>query len=780
MESIVLGAKDWIWISAIALLAISAMVIWSYSQRSHLSGLRFLAVMCKVLAVASLALCLLEPMKRTERPRPGANIMAMVVDTSRSMEIRAPEESMSRLERMRPALQSEATWQSRLAQDFDVRRYVFSDRLQARAELGELDFEGNNSSLQESITTLQNRFSKRPVAGMVLFSDGLATDKAQELLNDEFSFPIYPVVLGEETQHKDLVLSNAAVTVSSFELAPASVEATLEAIGLHGSDVVVRLIDSKGETLEQQRLTLDSDQFSRRVRFQFQPSEPGFQFVSMRAMLAREDGEAKELTSRVEVTTANNQLMFPVNRGGGPFRILYVAGRPNWEFKFLRRALEEDVEIKLQGLVRIAKKEPKFSFRDKGVEDVNPLVAGFSDNEETAEQYDEPVLVRIGVGDEDQLKAGFPSSEESLYFYHAIIIDDLESSFFTPQQMMLLRKFVADRGGGLLMLGGQESFIGGGYLDTPLGDVLPVYLRGQEKRELKDLPLRYQPTRDGALQPWLRLRANESDERQRLEEMPGFQVWNSVSDVKPGATVLSELIGAGASIPGLVSQRFGEGRSLALLVGDFWRWSMHREKEETDDLAQNWRQIVRWLTTDVPKRIEVDVAPPEQALEPFRVAVRVRDSLFKPLDNASVQLTVTEPDGKEVKATATLDSNKPGLYVADYWAQSDGGYRCQIDVIGPDGEVFDPLQTGWAAQPSAIEFAKVQVDHDFLQSLAERSGGEVVKLDDLESFVAELPTKKVPISEARIEPLWHQPWLIVLAIGFLCLEWGLRRWKGLP
>ena len=31
-----------------------------------------------------------------------------------------------------------------------------------------------------------------------------------------------------------------------------------------------------------------------------------------------------------------------VDRGQGPFRVLYVTGRPNWDFKFLRRAIAED------------------------------------------------------------------------------------------------------------------------------------------------------------------------------------------------------------------------------------------------------------------------------------------------------------------------------------------------------------------------------------------------------------------------------------------------------
>ena len=61
-----------------------------------------------------------------------------------------------------------------------------------------------------------------------------------------------------------------------------------------------------------------------------------------------------------------------VDRGGGPYRVLYVCGRPNWEFKFLRRALSEDEQVELVGLVRIARREPKFSFRSKAGEAADP------------------------------------------------------------------------------------------------------------------------------------------------------------------------------------------------------------------------------------------------------------------------------------------------------------------------------------------------------------------------------------------------------------------------
>lgn len=780
-DSILLGARDWLFAAIILAGSVFALTAWSYASQSRLSSLRFWAMALKTLAVALLALCLLEPMQRSERPQPGANVMAIVVDNSRSMEMRPPGESRSRMAKLKPLLSNESSWQTRLAQDFDVRRYAFDDRMRAVDDLSENDFAGNHSSLGDSIATLQSRFATRNVAGMLLFTDGIATDDVQKIIAEtQFTFPIFPVTYSASQGMRDILLRDASVTMSSFELAPASVEATVAARGLAGKSIVVRLLNASGQTLDRQSVTCDTDDFERRVRFQFQPSEPGLQMVEMRALLASDDSDSTEYDSRIEVTTANNSRLLAVDRGGGPYRVLYVSGRPNWEFKFIRRALEEDVELVFHALVRVAKKEAKFSFRDREVETVNPLMAGFSDDEETVEQYDEPVLLKIGKGASETLQAGFPSGEEDLFSYHAIILDDVEAGFFTQQQMLLLREFVANRGGGLLMLGGQESFLGGAYEDTPLGDILPVYLRGSEDDVDKSQAVRYRLTRAGSLEPWLRLRPNQADESKRFDEMPDFLTWNRVGDVKPGASTLAEISTQAGKQPGLVSQRFGKGRVLALMVGDYWRWSMRRASEETDDLAQSWRQMARWISSDVPRRVEVDVAPPAGSMLPHQLTIVLRDEAFKPLDNATVRLAVTEPDGSLVNAEATADATRPGHYLADYWSSLDGGYTCVVESQGPDGEPLESVRAGWTAQPSAAEFARVEPDMDMLQELAERSKGELVPIDQLDQFVSSLPTRKVPVTEVRIEPLWHRPWLVLIAIGCLCFEWGIRRWRGLP
>lgn len=785
-EALILGARGWFWPAILLAVAVAALAVWSYANLARLSWLRFGAMALKIGAVLALAFCLLEPMRRYERPRPGANLMALLVDNSRSMEMKPPGATASQLEKLKPLLNSKSGWQLRLAQDFEVRRYGFDERLRSVDSLEELEFEGNYSSLGQSVSQLQDRFAARPVAGMILFTDGLATDDIERLLQKDSDFPIYPVVYGSGDKLQDLSIQSASVVMSSFELAPATIDANIVAKGLAGEDVVVRLVNAKGETLDSQQVTCEGNDFARRVRFQFRPersSEAGvaFQFVEVRAVLASEDradlpAGLEGVTSRQELTLANNSRQVGVQPGKGPFRLLYVAGRPNWEFKFLRRALSEDPELELNALIRIARKEPKFSFRQKGVDTANPLMAGFGDDSDTEEQYDEPVLKPIG--NDESLQAGFPSGAEDLFRYHAIILDDVEAKFFTPQQMRLMREFVTQRGGGLMMLGGQESFMGGEYDETPLSDLLPVYMRGREM-SAQVQPARYQLTREGELEPWLRLRESQSQELVRLQQMPEFLTWNRIQDSKPGASVLASLTTVEGVQPAVVTQRFGKGRTLAFLVGDFWRWSMRRVSEDNDDHGQHWRQLARWITGDVPRRVSVEVEDPEDAAGAHRIVVRVRDAQYRTQDNVRVELLVTEPDGTVISASAKPHEKELGTYVADYWSKADGGYLCEIKVEDKGDEALG-IETGWTAQPSAREFASIVPDTDFLQQIASRTGGRLVELEELDRFVTELSSEKVPVTESRVEPLWHRPWLILFALGCLVCEWAIRRWKGLP
>lgn len=803
-DSLELGSRDWL-PAAIILFVIGAVAIGWSLWRSPLGGFSvWLSALCKLIAVASVSLYLVEPQLRSKRPKPGANALAVVVDNSRSMSIRAPGQTSSLEDKLKSVLRMEADWHARASQDFSVRLYGFDSRLRSLDSFEQLKFDGNSSLLGEAIGTVRDRYANRPAAGILVFTDGMSSDTLPTLTNGENAVPIYPVVDLGRDQLRDISITDPAITQSAFELAPVQIEATIHCLGFKDQQVTVRLFDEKGVSVSDQSIKVDADKFEKRLRFQYRPKEPGIQFARLRVMLKAED-DPNELSppSRQEVTTTNNARLLAIDRGGGPYRILYIAGRANWDFKFFRRAIEEDQELRLAGLIRIAKKEAKFNFRDRSVSDTNPLFAGFEDDQDASEKYDEPILVRVGVNEENELKAGFPKTEAELFQFDAIILDDIEAKFFTQEQMMLVRQFVAARGGGFMMMGGSDSFERGGYRETPIGDLLPIYLNksalmdsasssaqsgltppvatARLGSEDSDAPsVAYRLTREGSLEPWMRLRGSELDEAKRLSEMPRFFAWNKIKDVKPGASILANMSGDdNSTFPAMIVQNFGSGRVGALTVADMWRWTMRRAHEETNDLAQCWRQMARWLTTDVPKRLEAEVIAPLKANDPHSIKISVRDESYLPLDNASFEVSVLPPDGKLVPVDVVPDRERSGQYLANFWSQVDGPYVVSVKAKSADGEEVGEVESGWSAEPSALEFRNLAPNLDELSALAKQTGGEVVDIDQLDSFIKSLPTRQVPITETRIEPLWHSSSWLTLTLLCLCAEWGLRRLRGL-
>jgi uncharacterized membrane protein len=788
LATLIFSGWNYVWFVAPVLVLATALLVWSY--RSSPPGIaQWLCPLFKAVGLSALAFCLLEPLWSGQRVKPGANLFAVVADNSQGLLIHDKGAARNRGEILRDLLTARsANWQEPLDDNFEVRRYFFDARLQSTKDFSELDFGGRSSRIGGALRTLAERYRNRPLAGILLLTDGNATDLrvAPDLAGLP---PVYPVVMGSTDPIQDIAVQQVHATQTDFEDAPVSVQADITAHGYSGQPVTAQLIERTGKLAAEQTLTPRKEEDLLAFRFQLHPETRGLCFYRLNVRAQPELGRREAAAVSSEATLANNTTVLVVDRGHGPYRILYVSGRPNWEFKFLNRAVQEDEQLQLVGLIRVAKREPKFNFLGRAGESSNPLFRGFNNQSpEEVERYDQPVLVRLNTRDEFELRAGFPRTAEDLYAYHAVIIDDLEADFFSPDQAALLQKFVSERGGGFLMLGGMETFQQGKYQRTPIGDMLPVYLDTEDDTNAPG-PLKYELTREGFLQSWARLRDNETDEKARMQNMAPFQVLNRVKEAKPGASVIATVSDArGNSYPALVVQHFGRGRTAALTIGDFWHWGFH-DAEAHLDMDKAWRQMMRWLVTDVPNR--VDLAAEPQADDPngaVLLQVRVRDPKFLPLDNASVSLEV-RPVMTEADAAAQTNAvhlqvepspTEPGLYQATFVPRMTGGYQATAAVTNSDGVEVGTAVAGWSTDLAAEEFRSLSPNLPLLEAIAQKTGGEVIPIEKLEHFTRELPRRNAPVMDAWTYPLWHTPAMFAFALACFVAEWGLRRLKGLP
>ena len=805
IASLIIGDRSWI-LPAVAVAIVGVLLALILNRRRLVESPW--GPILRIVGWVLLCICLVNPLWSSSRPRSGANVVAVVADISRSHLVTTSSAQETRAEAFAEALKrGEKTepvgWLNQLGQDFELRRYTVADRLQQVDRFDPVEFNGTASSLQTALRQLKQRYEGQPLAGIILLSDGIATDATGTLDELTGMAPVFPVLPADDSSQPDVAVGTYSVTQTAFDDAPVTIQVQPATVNVTNGQVAVTLMDATGTPIETQSRAVNDPS---PLKFHHRPNEGGTVFYRLKAVL--KDASGADVTT--EATLVNNEQLIAVERSTMPRRVLYVSGRPNWEFKFLRRAVETDPQLQMVALIRIARKEAKFEFRGREGESSNSLFRGFDKADpETVEEYDEPVLVRLGTKDDEELRGGFPEKPEELFQYDALILDDLEADFFLADQMKLIYDFVSRRGGGLLMMGGQESFRQGDFDRTPIGEMLPIDL----SREMKspEAGVRLSLTRDGWLQPWVRLRADEGEEDERLKSMPEFLTLNSAAFVRPGAVIMAEVQDAqDTHWPALVVQRFGKGRTAALCIGDLWRWRLSEgfrklhglnlaasgldldgasssppgtPTEDMSDHARASRQMIRWLVADVPKRLDVVVKEePSLGTGTVKLTAFVRGTDFESRENADVKFTVVGPDGQTFELTGEPSDSDPGLFETTIAAGQPGAWHVSVAAIVSDDNGSPPLiaATGWASQPDQKELKSVQVNHTFLEQLAKTTGGRTVPLRDLESFVGSLRESSAPLVEIWSWPIWHSWWVFLFAIACLATDWTLRRRRGLP
>ncbi|MCZ6672775.1 MAG: glutamine amidotransferase [Verrucomicrobia bacterium] len=788
----------WWWFILLVALILAPLAWVAWKPLGPMSSQSWLPLCFRVLGILFILLFLLEPHWTSERAAKGANIVAIIADNSQGLQLREIGSEKTRGEELAEHLTGiDSGWLAELSDTFQIRPYQFDRDLRRIPDFTHLNFQGDRSNLGLSLANLIDRFQGLPLAGIVVLTDGNATDLEEDLAELPDLPPVYPVVVGNPGQMPDVSIDRIELHQTAFDDAPVTLTADVVSRGGFRRPVEVRVRSLNTESLLEQsedtrhlpepvRVSPRTSGKPQSINFRWRPLQTGIQFYEVVAELVEETNFTEVLTSPDEATDLNNKRLFMIDQGQEEYRVLYVSGRPNWEFKFLNRALAEDHQLSLVGLIRVARREPKFEFKGRSGESSNPLYRGFGREDET-EHYDQPVLVRINTRDQDELIAGFPTTAEVLFEYDAVILDDVEAEFFTFNQLTLLRRFASERGGGLLMLGGADSLENGDYAETPLASALPVYLN-RKPATPPGTDLQWQLTREGWVEPWVRVRPLESEEKQRLNAMPPFKVLNPLTSIKPGAQVLAEVVDrSGNSYPGLVAQPFGSGRVACLAVGDLWRWGL-KGPEEQVDLARFWRQLARWLVTDNLQQVELQTT---RSGETMQLKVLARDKSYQPVDLAQARVTIrrvaklyseTEDESgfEEVTVYAEPVSDMPGHFAIEFMSRDAGAYLASVEVTDTEGAVLGTAEAGWVLDSAAEEFRSLEPNRVLLENLAIKTGGQVLGYSQLGQLTELLSRNPAPVTEIFSSPLWHKSWWFLAILTCFLFEWAIRRLRGLP
>lgn len=773
------SAQDWIIPGIFLILIFAVLFIILFRKSTDIKKHLKKSSIIKFTAVLSIIFCLLDPQILKKEPVKGETSFIMLSDNSQSMKLKPKNASLSNADRLTKLLNDGLpTWQKRLQNDFDFHHFKFGQNLREITESEVLKYEDKATDVVKHLGEIGDRFEKGKTGGILLLTDGILTDKDKQLNFDKLP-PVYPVILQNDSLTKDLSISDISASVSAFEDAPVDITIELNQRGFDDKNVTLELLNEKGAVLETRTWKVNGK--SEIFRLQPRDDESGIRFYKARVYSSEDKSDFLQGKPIDELTVKNNEKTLRVDRRGGPYKILYVSGRPNWEYKFLSRALAKENKIQLRALIRLAKREEKFNFRPGRNSNVNPLFQALDeDKANQGESFDEPVFMRINTEDDKELESGFPNTKEELFKYHSLIIDDCEAAFFTTDQLSLINDFVNIRGGSLLMLAGMESLREGNYDQTPLKDILPVYLNRPIEKGFMDKSYRLKLSREGWLAPWVRLSDNEPDEQKRLSTMPEFQVLNQVSGIKPGARLVANVTDRDdKQFPALIFQKSGLGRACVFTIGDFWRWGMQNQKSR-EDMNKAWRQMLRWLTAEVPKMMELKVDSNSLINKPVLFEFTPRNNAYEKIAGLSPILKITDVTGETSMKKMAPDEKEKGLYKAKYYPEKKGVHKVKIQL--PDQNLPEQGKSNNAFNFEAFspEDQSLETDKAYLQNLAQKTGGKIIDADDIADFAKSIPQENFKVTKEESVPLWNSAWILSLILLLLSGDWWLRRTKGIP
>jgi uncharacterized membrane protein len=723
------------WLLAVAVLLAAGALAWHVSRhRGLLSGARPAVVWLLETALVALLLFLVwHPAISIATLRPQQNVVALLVDDSRSMSI--PENSVTRLAQAEKLLHDGLL--QNLEKKFQVRLYRFGENLERIQKLDQLSGAAPATRIGASLEQALAEASTLPLGAVVVLSDGSDNSGGIDLETiariRRARVPVHTIGFGRERLSRDIEISDVALPARAMADSRLSAEVTFRQFGCTREKA--RLVVREGDRLLASReIVLRAEQTPQVESLIFNAGLAGprtFQFA------------IEPLPG--EENLKNNQLARLVNVTSAQARILYFEGEPRWEYKFIRRGVEDDRSLGIWSIVRTTQNKIY----------VQPAPGATS----------------------GELKDGFPSKIEDLFAFDGLIIGSTEVGYFTPQQQELMREFVDRRGGGALFLGGRAALSDGGWAHSSLADLLPVRIPDAKETFHRD-PATAELTADGRESVICRLEEDPGRNVERWKKMPVLADYQQVGDAKPGALTLLEMSAGGRRhLPLLVTQRYGLGRTAVFATGGSWRWQMMQPlADKTHEMF--WQQLLRWLVADTPGRVMASTPSPILSDESrVRLRVEARDTSFRPVPNATVEAHIVGPDGIAANISLTPQPLEAGVYTAEWSAAKPGSYMAELvarqgqQEMGRDVVMF-------RREDGVAENFRVTQNRELLEKLASETGGLYYPGNRASRLAEDISYSDAGITTRETKDLWDMPVVFLAALALRASEWLLRRKWG--
>ncbi len=758
-----IGAFTW----NILLLALAVGMVWLIYRRDGRSQRVRITLGAMRLALLTLVIVLLNrPQLTVTQSRVEPSVLAILIDDSLSMrlnDIQQGQSNQTRLAAVESALTgSDAKLIKELAKIHELRFYRFSqDALpidvphavdvestaKAITALTDIDAQGSQTRVIESVQTVVRELQGQRVAGVVLLTDGRDTDAsdAQTMAQlSELGAKVYPVPVGTDVGLRNLEIETLAVQESVFAGDIVNIKVGLRGAGVPaGTPVKLVLKDGAGTPVLDNGKPVESQVVFagdglEQAELQFVPAANGTADLQVEAVPIAGEIDEKDNTRSAQIAVLDANI-----------RVLYVEGYPRWEYRYLKQELIRDKTIAISCLLTSA-------------------------DESFAQEGDIPIT-------------RFPETLEELMEYDAVVFGDVDPRQFTDAQLQLVNEFVSRRGGGFGMVAGVR-FAPQKFRNTAIEPLLPVDITRVDADAFAHQNVaegfRLALTEDGKDSSIFRFfrdpQVNEDYLKGKVQQL--FWYCRGIT-TKPGvgetlAFHPRETGPDGRPAPILVVGRFGTGRTLFSAIDDTWRWRYYTGEQIFDSYwVQSLRYLARGKKLGQRKMTFASERPVYQMGESARLSVRVLDPqlLMQLPDELRVQ--VQDERGQIIRDLSLIRRSGQGdIYTGGFTADRLG--RLTARLVAPATGLEDLTLPVEVSVPR-LELKEPKVDRASLARIATGTGGQVVELDHAADLPKIIPSAKKDIPLITSGPLWAAPLMLVLFTALISTEWIVRKRQGL-
>lgn len=220
-----------------------------------------------------------------------------------------------------------------LHQEFQVEESLFGQEVR---DYQQPDFSDQLTDLSSMLQSVEQKYYKRNVGAVLLFSDGIYNRGFDpSLIAGRFPFPVYTVVLGDTLSYPDLFVKEVHYNNKVSLGAAFPVRVVVGAVDCSGTKALLTLSED-GRTIARQELEVSSNRYAKEIDFMLEAETQGVRQIDIAISGLDEEAQKLNNVKRIFVDVRDQQ-----------YRILCIADAPHPDLGAMKSVLNEDCEMEV-------------------------------------------------------------------------------------------------------------------------------------------------------------------------------------------------------------------------------------------------------------------------------------------------------------------------------------------------------------------------------------------------------------------------------------------------